>query len=45
MTVYIDKPTTYPKEAIAPKALYYGRVWSHLWADNLGELHAFALIS
>ena len=42
MTVYIDKPTTYPKEAIAPKALYYGRVWSHLWADSLDELHAFA---
>lgn len=36
MTVYIDSPTYYPDTPLRFK------VWSHMWADTLDELHAMA---
>ena len=43
MTLYIDEIQEYPIEMIAPAARKYGRKWAHLWADDLEELHAFAI--
>lgn len=42
MTVYVDAPRSYPPEMISPAARRYGVEWSHLWADDVDELHAFA---
>ena len=42
MTVYVDKLTTYPLEAIEPVARRNGARWCHLWADSINELHDFA---
>lgn len=42
MTVYVDDPQTYPPDMIAPAARRYGVEWSHLWSDDVDELHAFA---
>lgn len=42
MTVYVDEPQSYPPDMIAPAARRYGVEWSHLWADDVEELHAFA---
>lgn len=42
MTVYVDEVTEYPLSFVAAPARKYGAKWSHLWADDVDELHAFA---
>lgn len=42
MTVFVDYIGDYPNEAIKPAALRYGNRWSHLWSNDLAELHQFA---
>lgn len=42
MTVYVDYSSVYPNEAIKPEALQFGNRWSHLFANDLTELHDFA---
>jgi Rieske Fe-S protein len=43
MTVFVDEVTSYPTEAIQPRARQHGNRWSHLWCDgDEDELHALA---
>lgn len=43
MTVYVDAPRVYLSSLVKRgAALRSGLVWSHLWADDDDELHAFA---
>lgn len=42
MTVYVDELTEYAPEQIKPAARRYGVWWSHLTADSVAELVAFA---
>lgn len=42
--IYVDKPLSYLKSQKSPQAQRYGDhvKWSHLFADNIEELHEFA---
>lgn len=43
MTVYVDIISTYPLTSIKdPQARRHGTNWSHMWADELEELHILA---
>ena len=42
MTVFVDYLYEYPEEMIDRKARKYGKVWSHLFGDDIDELHLFA---
>lgn len=43
--VYVDKPTTYLKNQMSPAVQKYGEhvKWCHMFADDIQELHGFAL--
>jgi hypothetical protein len=42
MTVFVDFLIEYPSTMIKPRARQHGRLWSHLFGTDTGELHLFA---
>lgn len=42
MAVYVDATKEYRPSAIHPAARRHGRLWCHMFADTLEELHAMA---
>lgn len=44
MSVYVDKLREFARDDVHPKAVKWGRIWCHMWADSEQELDQMAYI-